>query len=115
MDFTRQLVAGKMDAPEFAAAPDRVAARSGVRAPAVLRPSAIVTAYNPASRMRSTERNRRVDAALLARIHALANRLAAGLKGSGVSVPGSSRFDTATTASVMRDACRSRNFTAGGS
>lgn len=53
-------------------APDgRVEVRSGVRAPAVLRPSAIVTAYNPASRLHSTEQNRRADGALLARIHAL--------------------------------------------
>lgn len=53
-------------------APDgRVEVRSGVAAPAALRPSAIVTAYNPASQIQSTEQNRRADQALLARIRAL--------------------------------------------
>lgn len=53
-------------------APDgRVTARSGTPAPAALRPSAIVTAYNPASRPRNPEQNQRADQALLGRIRAL--------------------------------------------
>jgi len=45
--------------------------RSGAIAPAALRPAAIVTAYNPASRLRPPEENRRADEALRARIRAL--------------------------------------------
>lgn len=53
-------------------APDgRVTVRAGIQAPAALRPSAIVTACNPASQLQSSERNQCADRALLARIHAL--------------------------------------------
>jgi hypothetical protein len=45
--------------------------RSGTPAPAALRPSAIVSAYNPASQPQSIDQNRLADEALLARIHAL--------------------------------------------
>lgn len=42
--------------------------RPGETAPPALRPSAIVTAYNPASHRRSADENRRADEALRARI-----------------------------------------------
>jgi len=45
--------------------------RPGQSAPVPLRPSAIVTAYNPASRAASPAANRRADAALRARLDAL--------------------------------------------
>jgi len=45
--------------------------RPGDLAPAPLRPSGIVTAFNPASRPLSPDANLRADAALHARIHAL--------------------------------------------
>jgi hypothetical protein len=45
--------------------------RSGALAPAVLRPSAIVTAYNPASQPRAEGENQRADEALRLRIRAL--------------------------------------------
>ena len=46
--------------------------RPGARAPAPLRPSGIVTAFNPASRPLSPDANLRADAALRARLSALA-------------------------------------------
>lgn len=49
----------------------RVTVRPGTAAPPALRPSAIVTAYNPASQLQSPEQNRRADRVLLARIRAL--------------------------------------------
>lgn len=53
-------------------APDgRVTVRPGTAAPAALCPSAIVTAYNPASQPHSTEQNERADHALRVRIRAL--------------------------------------------
>lgn len=53
-------------------APDgRVTVRPGTAAPATLRPSAIVTAYNPASQPHHPEQNERADQALRARIRAL--------------------------------------------
>lgn len=66
------LLAAYQDTVWSVDAPDgRVTVRSGTRAPAALRPSAIVTAYNPASQLQSPEENRRADEALLARIRAL--------------------------------------------
>jgi hypothetical protein len=44
--------------------------RPGEPAPPALRPSAVVTAYNPASHRRSADENRRADEALRARIAA---------------------------------------------
>ncbi|HET7234297.1 MAG TPA: DUF3293 domain-containing protein [Longimicrobium sp.] len=53
-------------------APDgTVQLRPGLAAPEALRPSAIVTAYNPASKIQSTEANERADHALLGRVRAL--------------------------------------------
>ncbi|HYH81598.1 MAG TPA: DUF3293 domain-containing protein [Longimicrobium sp.] len=49
----------------------RLPVRPGGAAPPALRPSAIVTAFNPASRRFSPEANRRADDALRARIAAL--------------------------------------------
>lgn len=49
----------------------RVTVRPGTVAPAALCPSAIVTAYNPASRPHSTEHNERADHALRVRVRAL--------------------------------------------
>jgi hypothetical protein len=45
--------------------------RPGEPAPAPLRPSGIVTAFNPASRLLPRDANLRADAALRARLHAL--------------------------------------------
>ncbi|HET7462396.1 MAG TPA: DUF3293 domain-containing protein [Longimicrobium sp.] len=67
-----ELLAAYHDTVWSVDAPDgRVTVRPRDRAPAALRPSAIVTAYNPASQIESDETNRRADAALLARIRAL--------------------------------------------
>lgn len=53
-------------------APDgRLTVRPGTLAPAALRPSSIVTAYNPASQPHSTGQNQSADQALLASIRAL--------------------------------------------
>lgn len=50
---------------------DDLVVRPGSPAPPALRPSAIVTAYNPASRHLPAHENRRADAALRARLGAL--------------------------------------------
>jgi len=56
-------------------ADEELLVRPGTPAPEPLRPSAIVTAYNPASRRATAHENDRADAALRARLGALGHPL----------------------------------------